>query len=147
MQCKSQIVLQFKTRPLIFQPFFALQKLVDAGEKMKQKTIPMIRLTEEEYQLLQTKKMMLQTKSITATVKKCLFEADYLRDFTNSLMEINQRVIRVQRQNYITLKLCEGMLTEMSKLGRFPEKVQEINQKIIDQYFEAAKKEAEELYK
>jgi hypothetical protein len=114
---------------------------------MKSKTIPMIRLTEEEYQILQTKKMMLQTKSITETVKKCLFEADYLKDFTKLILDTNHRVIRVQRQNYITLKLCEGMLTELSKLGRFPEKAPEINQRIIDQYFEAAKKEAEELYK
>ena len=116
-------------------------------KKMKPKTIPMIRLTEKEYQILQTKKMMLQAKSITATVKKCLFEADYLKDFTSLLVEINQRAIRIQRQNYITLKLCEGMLAELSKLGRFPEKVPEINQGIIDRYFEAAKKEAEELYK
>jgi hypothetical protein len=139
--------MQFKIGPLVLKRFFAMQKLFDKGEKMKQKTIPMIRLTEEEYQILQTKKMMLQTKTTTETVKKCLFEADYLKSFEEQLKEINQRVIRVQRQNYITLKLCDGILTELSKLGRFPEKVQEINQKVIDEYFEIAKKEAEELYK
>jgi hypothetical protein len=124
-----------------------MQKLLDKGEKMKLKTIPVIRLTEEEYQILQTKKMMLQTKSTTETVKKCLFEVDYLKDIANLLLEINQRVVRVQRQNYITLKLCDGILTELSKLGRFPDKVLEINQKVIDEYFEIAKREAEELYK
>jgi hypothetical protein len=114
---------------------------------MKKSHYVPVRFSEEEYQILQTKKMMLKVASNSAAIKKCVVEADYLKNFAELLLEINQRVNRVQRQNYITLKLCEGMLTELSKLGRFPEKVQEINQRIIDQYFEVAKKEAEELYK
>jgi hypothetical protein len=114
---------------------------------MKKSHYVPVRFSEEEYQILQTKKMMLKVESNSEVIKKCVVEADYLKDFANLLLEINQRVIRVQRQNYITLNLCDGILTELSKLGRFPEKVQEINQKVIDEYFEIAKKEAEELYK
>lgn len=114
---------------------------------MKKSHYVPVRFSEEEYQILQTKKMMMKAETNSEAVKKCIVEADYLKDFTNLLLETNQRVIRVQRQNYITLKLCEGMLGELSKLGRFPEKVQEINQNLIDRYFEAAKREAEELYR
>jgi len=35
---------------------------------------------------------------------------------------------------------------EMSKFGHFPEKALEINQNIINEYIERAKKEAEDIY-
>lgn len=89
---------------------------------------------------------MIVKKSITETVKKCLFGEEYLNVFAEMLAGINQRNICIQRQNYITLNLCYQMLLELSKLGMFPVKTLEVNQKFINEYLNIAKKEAEEVY-
>jgi len=105
-----------------------------------------LRLTEEEYQMLVAKKAMLNASTLTETAKVYLFDLNYLDCFSKLLNDINQQIIRVQRQNHVTLKLCDGIMAELSKQGLFPEKVLEFNQEIIDQYIVAAKKEAEEFY-
>jgi len=114
---------------------------------MKPKNIPMIRLTEEEYQILQTKKLIMQTNTITETVKKCIFEGDFLKDLANLLIENNKLSTLILRQNYITIKFCSGIFMEMAKKDEFRKPAEEIHLNFIDEYFEIAKKEAEAEYK
>ena len=115
---------------------------------MKPKNIPMIRLTEEEYQILQTKKLMVHAKSITETVKKCIFETDNHPDFKNLPPDIDQQIILVMRQNYVTLKLCEWILLEFSKSSdKFRVKPADANQNYITGVIGFLEREAKKFYK
>jgi len=113
---------------------------------MKKNYYVPVRFSEEEYQILQTKKIILHEISNSKTIKRCLFETDFLKEFINLLVDNNQQDTIIQRQLFITIKLCRGILMEMSKFGHFPEKALEINQNIINEYIELTKKEAEEIY-
>jgi len=113
---------------------------------MKKNYYVPVRFSEAEYQILQTKKIILHEISNSKTIKRCLFETDFLKEFIELLVENNRLDTLIQRQNYITLKVCRGILMELSKFGGFPEKALEINQNIINEYIERAKKEAEDIY-
>ena len=107
-----------------------------------------VRFSEAEFQILQAKKKLLKVSTNSEVVRKCVVaEADNLKDLMKWFEGHDQREIRVQRQNYVILKLCEGLMMELAKLDRFLVKTPPDNQKIVAQYLETAIKKAEEHYK
>jgi hypothetical protein len=121
--------------------FYAIQWRL----KMKRKSIPAIRLTDEEYQLLLTMKMMLKTNSITETVKKCIF--DPIQKMEELSASANQQYVNIQKQQHLMFKLCMAILLELTKHREFENPIEESKEKVIKRCIAAMKQEADLLYK
>ena len=105
-------------------------------------------VTKEQDDLLLRMTLLSGCSNFSDYVTKRLFDPEQkmLTDFTELLIDINQNLICIQRQNYIILNLSYQLLLELSKFGKFSDKVLDTHQDAIKQYFKTVKDQAETTY-